>query len=308
MSALPPLTAVRAFEAVARHLSFTKAAEELGMTQAAVSYQIRILEERVGAPLFLRRPRQIALSETGARLAPDVAQAFETLRNAFASSRGRVEGMLAISSVPTFASHWLAANIGLFQLAHPDIAVRVESSAHLVDFGSEEFDAGIRATKVIPSGLVGHRLLKAEFAPMLSPRLVEEYQVREPADLLRVPQITPDDPWLCAWLQLLGVPTPKTVERPFSRLGSQNLEATAAVAGRGVAMLTPPFYAEEVAAGRLVQPFDTVGWDGHAYYFVYPEARRNSPKIRAFRDWVVPGTEALRARERSPDQPTSVPA
>ena len=100
MSTLPPLTALRAFEAVARHLSFTKAADELGMTQAAVSYQIKILEERVGAPLFLRKPRQIALSEAGARLAPDVNTAFELLRDAFAASRGRVEGLLSISSVP----------------------------------------------------------------------------------------------------------------------------------------------------------------------------------------------------------------
>jgi LysR family glycine cleavage system transcriptional activator len=297
MSTLPPLTAVRAFEAVARHLSFTRAADELGMTQAAVSYQIKILEERVGAPLFLRKPRQIALSEAGARLAPDVSAAFETLRNAFAASRGRVEGLLSLSSVPTFASHWLAANIGLFQLANPDIAVRVESSAHLVDFSGEEFDAGIRAASKLSPGLVGHLLLKAEFAPMLSPRLVEEYAVRQPVDLLRVPQITPDDPWLCAWLDLVGVPSPATPDRPFSRLGSQNLEAAAAIAGRGLAMLTPPFYADEVAAGRLVQPFPTTGWDGHGYYFVYPEARRNAPKIKAFRDWIVPATAPLRAQQ-----------
>ena len=294
MNTLPPLTAVRAFEAVARHLSFTKAAEELGMTQAAVSYQIRILEERVGAPLFLRKPRQIALGETGARLAPDVAQAFDILRNAFADSRGLVDGMLSITSVPTFASHWLAANIGLFQLANPEMAVRVESSAHLVDFGGEEFDVGIRATSKLQDGMVWHLLLKAEFAPMLSPKLVEEYQVREPADLLRVPQITPDDPWLCAWLELAGVSVPPTPDRPFSRLGSQNLEAAAAIAGRGVAMVTPAFYNDDVAGGRLVQPFDMTGWDGHGYYLVYPEARRNSPKIRAFRDWIIPATAGLR--------------
>lgn len=294
MSALPPLTAVRAFEAVARHLSFTKAAEELGMTQAAVSYQIKILEERVGAPLFLRRPRQIALSEAGARLAPDVSGAFELLRTAFAQSRGQVDGMLSISSVPTFASHWLAANIGLFQLANQDMAVRVESSPHLVDFSTEEFDVAIRATSRLQDGLAWHLLLKAEFAPMLSPRLVEEYQVREPSDLLRVPQITPDDPWLFAWLELAGVSVPPTPERPFSRLGSQNLEAAAAIAGRGVAMVTPAFYADDVASGRLVQPFEMTGWDGHGYYLTYPEARRNSPKIRAFRDWIVPATEGLR--------------
>ena len=295
---LPPLTAIRAFEATARHLSFTKAAAELGMTQAAVSYQIKLLEERVGATLFLRRPRQIALSEAGARLAPDVAQAFDILRNAFADSRSLIDGMLSITSVPTFASHWLAANIGLFQLANPEIAVRVESSAHVVDFGTEEFDVGIRATSKLQEGMVKHLLLKANFAPMLSPKLVEEYQIREPADLLRVPQITPDDPWLSSWLELAGVSMPPTPDRPFSRLSSQNLEVAAAVAGRGVAMVTPAFYGEEVATGRLVQPFDLVGWDGHGYYLVYPDGRRNSPKIKAFRDWILQATESLRMNEK----------
>jgi LysR family glycine cleavage system transcriptional activator len=299
MSALPPLTAVRAFEAVARHLSFTKAADELGMTQAAVSYQIKILEERVGAPLFLRKPRQIALSETGARLAPETAKAFDILRNAFADSLGRVESMLSISSVPTFASHWLAANIGLFQFAHPEMAVRLESSSQLVDFSTEEFDVGIRATSGPTPGLIAHELLRAEFAPMLSPKLVEEYQVREPRDLLRVPQITPDDPWLCKWLGLAGVPSDSTPTPPFSRLGSQGLEAAAAIAGRGVAMLTPQFYTGDIADGRLARPFELTGWDGHIYYLVYPEARRNSPKIKAFRDWLIPATESLRAQQRS---------
>ena len=304
MGMLPPLTAIRAFEAVARHLSFTKAAQELGMTQAAVSYQIRILEERVGAPLFLRKPRQIALSELGARLAPEVSAAFEKLRNAFAESRSRAEGMLAISTVPTFASRWLAANIGLFQLAHPEIAVRVDSDSRIVDFSQAEFDVAIRATEKIEPGLIGHALAKVEFAPMLTPQLVEQYQVREPADLFRVPWITADDPWLAAWLQLAGVTDVVVPDKPFMSLGSQQLEAAAVLAGRGVAMMTPLFYADEIAAGRLVQPFSTVGWEGHYYWFVYPEARRNWPKIKAFRDWIIKATAPLRALQQTgSDQP-----
>lgn len=299
MSALPPLTAVRAFEAVARHLSFTKAADELGMTQAAVSYQIRILEERVGAPLFLRRPRQIALSETGARLAPDVSEAFDKLRHAFAETRERTEGTLAVTVVPTFASRWLAANIGLFQLAHQDIAVRVDSSPDIIDFAQQDFDVAIRATNRIGPGLIGHELLKVEFAPMVHPALLDQYQVREPVDLLRLPQITPDDPWLPAWLQLFGVPNTVLEPRPFARLGTQMMEAAAVLAGRGVAMLTPPFYADEIAVGRIAQPFKPSGWDGHYYYLVYPEARRNWPKIKAFRDWIIPATAPLRALEQT---------
>jgi len=299
MSELPPLAAIRAFEAVARHLSFTRAAEELGMTQAAVSYQIKLLEERMGAPLFLRKPRRIELSEVGARLAPDVRSAFSTLRSAFAETRGRVEGALAISSIPTFATHWLAANVGLFQLAHPDIAVRIESSVELVDFAADPFDGAIRATNRVGPGLIGHELVKAEFTPMMSPALVEEYDIREPADLLRVPMISPDDHWLPAWFKMAGVEGDFDSVRSFARLRSQGLEAAAAMAGRGFAMLTAPFYADEIAAGRLVQPFEAVGWDGHAYYFVYPESRRNWPKIRAFRDWIVAATQPLRDRQRS---------
>ena len=299
MNALPPLTAVRAFEAVARHLSFTRAAAELGMSQAAVSYQIRILEERVGTPLFLRRPRQIALSETGARLAPEITRAFDMLRASFAETGERAEGMLSLTVTNTFATGWLASQIGQFQLGHPDIAVKIDTSNVLVDFTQEEFDAGIRATGHIPPGLIGHPLAKVEFAPMLHPSLIARYDIRQPADLLRVPQISPEDPWVPAWLEMAGVPAAAAPQKPFIGLGSQYLESRAAIAGSGVAMLTPLFYADEVAAGLLVQPFDLVGWVGHHYYFVYPESRRNWTKIRAFRDWIIAATAPLRALEQS---------
>lgn len=294
MSALPPLNAIRAFDAAARHLSFTKAAAELGMTQAAVSYQIKILEERVGSPLFLRKPRQIALSEMGTRLAPEVSRAFETLREAFAATAVRAEGLLSLTVVSTFASRWLAANVGLFQLGNPDIAVRIDSGNEVVDFSQSEFDAAIRATDRLGPGLIGHRLMKVQFAPMLHPRLVEQYDICRPADLLRVPALTADDPWLTAWLQLAGVPDIPTLPKSYVSLGTQYLEATAAMAGRGVAMMTPGFYVEDVAAGRLVQPFALTGWEGHYYWFCYPEGRRNQPKIRAFREWIIEATRSLR--------------
>lgn len=295
MTALPPLTAVRAFDAVARHLSFTKAADELGMTQAAVSYQIRILEERLGAPLFLRKPRQIALSELGARLAPEVHRAFQILHSTFADARGQADGTLSISSVPTFASHWLAQNIGLFQVGHPGIAVRLESGNRLVDFAAEEFDVAIRGTQQVPPGLCAHLLVRADFSPMLSPKLAESVGgVRKPVDLLKLPMVDADDPWFGLWFEAAGVKGYTPEQRPLSRLGSQALEAAAAIAGRGVAMLTPPLYGEELASGRLIQPFNILASDGFCYYLVYPEARRNASKIKAFRDWLLPATEHLR--------------
>ncbi|MGO1081029.1 LysR family transcriptional regulator, partial [Inquilinus sp. CA228] len=127
-SRLPPLAAVRAFEAAARHGSVTRAAEELGMTQAAVSYQIKVLEERIGAPLFLRKPRRIELTDLGRQFAPAVTQAFELLGAAYAAARGGARGTLVVSTLPTLAANWLARRLGRFQAAHPDLIVRIETS------------------------------------------------------------------------------------------------------------------------------------------------------------------------------------
>lgn len=291
---LPPLVAVRAFEAVARHLSFTRAAEELGMTQAAVSYQIKLLEERVGAPLFLRRHRQVVLTEMGARLAPDVTQAFELLRNRFAQLHDQVSGTLSIISLPTFASQWLAPNIGLFQIDHAHLAVRIETSADAVDFNRMDFDLAIIATKEIDPELVGHELLKAEFSPVMSPDFVARHGIRAPRDLLAAPKISPHDEWLAEWFGMVGLKYEPQLQGRGAILDSQIMEAAAAAAGRGFAMMTPAFFAHDFATGRLVQPFPEKGWEGLSYYLVYPHARRNWPKIRAFRDWIVTATAPLR--------------
>lgn len=295
MGDLPPLAAIRAFEAAARHLSFTKAGDELGMTQAAISYQIKLLEERIGASLFVRRPRQLALSEVGARLAPEVGRAFDLMRTAFADSRDKVDGTLSITTVPIFASHWLAQNVGLFQMQHPDIAVRLDASTHVVDFASGTIDLAIRGTDRVPAGLIGHLLTKADFSPMLSPALAASIGgVHEPADLLKLPLVDAADPWFAQWFAEAGVKNFKLGDKPASWLGTQSLEAVAAVAGRGVAMLTPAFYADDIATGRLIQPFPLQCWAGNSYYLMYPESRRNAPKIRAFRDWIIAATTFMR--------------
>lgn len=285
---LPPLSAIRAFEAAARHLSFTRAAGELGMTQAAVSYQIKVLEERVGTPLFLRRPRQVALTETGQRLAQAATDAFALIADAYAAARGEATGTLSITTVLTFASNWLARRLGSFQIAHPDIAVRIDTSSNLVDFAREDVDVGIRSGGGKWPGLVAHRLFPLKFTPMLSPSLAASIGgVKEPADLLRLPVLGAGDPWWGQWFAKAGVPSDSLAKRPDTRMGSQAYEATAAVAGQGVAILSPVFVVDELADGRLIQPFELVGDDGHAYWLVYSETRRNVPKIRAFRDWLL---------------------
>lgn len=293
---LPPLTAVRAFDAVARHLSFTKAGEELGMTQAAVSYQIKLLEERVGAPLFIRKPRQIALTDVGDKLAPEVRQAFEILRDAFADTRGEVDGLLSVTTVATFASQWLAQNLGLFQIAHPDIAVRLDSSSTMVDLLNDEFDIGIRT---IPGpqgkGLVSHLLVKADFTPLLSPALAQSIGgIHEPQDLLKLPILDPQDEWWEQWFTAAGVEGYSSQGRPLSVMGWQSLLGTAAAAGRGVTMLTPALFRDEIASGQLLQPFPLLASAGRGYYLVYPESRRNARKIKMFRDWILEATAYMR--------------
>ena len=285
---LPPLAAVRAFEAAARLGSFTRAADELGMTQAAVSYQIKLLEERLGVPLFLRLPRKVVPTEVGSRLSVTVTEAFDALHAAFAGLHEDAEGVLRISCLHTFASNWLAPRLGAFQLAHPRLAVRLETAGRMTDFAREEVDVGIRSGRGTWSGLELHRLFAVHFAPMCSPELLARYGPLDgPADLLRLPILSPHDPWWEQWFEQVGVATPGLADRAAIRLDSQQIEGSAALAGQGVAMLTPALWERELRVGLLVQPFDLVGDAGSSYWLVYPKARRSSPKLRAFRDWLL---------------------
>ncbi|MFD2207711.1 LysR substrate-binding domain-containing protein [Kiloniella antarctica] len=295
---LPPLSSLRVFEAAARHCSFTRASNELGMTQAAVSYQIKILEERVGAPLFLRRPRQVSLTETGERLAPAVSEAFEILREAFSIAEDSTQGMLSITTVSTFAVCFLAERIGKFQIKYEDLAVRLDTASYIIDFAREEFDLAIRAGKGDWPGLEKHLLIPAEFSPMLSPELADSVGgIKQPSDLFKLPFIDPGDPWWKIWFDAMETPSDELNCRPRNRMGTQILEAKAAEAGQGVAVLTPVFYREALNSGRLIQPFERVCCDDFGYWLVYPKARRNHPKIRKFRDWVLEEVKEHYARE-----------
>jgi len=296
---LPPLAAVRCFEAAARHRGFSRAAEELGMTQAAVSYQIKLIEERLGVALFLRGPRGVTLTDAGRRLAPAVTSAFAGLRAAFEDLSDAVDGILTISVVSTFASNWLVPRLGAFQRAFPGISVRLDVAAEIIDFARSEVDAGIRSGDGRWPGLVCHRLMPVHMTPMLSPRLIErEGPVATPADLLRLPLIDPGDPWWTDWFTAAGLAPPDLSQRTEMRLVTQHLAARAALAGHGVAILSPAFHEEELARGDLVQPFGLVHAAGSSYWLVYPEARRRSARIRAFRDWLA-GETAADAEGRS---------
>lgn len=285
---LPPLTAVRAFEAAARHQSFTRAADELGMTQAAVSYQVKLLEDRLGKPLFHRLPKKVELSETGRRLAPAVAAAFQNLHAAFAELKETDDAVLAVSAVHTFATNWLVPRLGAFQQLHPEIAVRIDLSGRNVDFTREEFDIGLRGGRGKWPGLVAHQLIPIAFTPLCSPDFLSRHGPwSTPADMLKAPRLDAHDEWWRIWCEAAGIPHAPPAAPSNVSLDVQSLLGTAAIAGQGVAMLMPAFFTGDIAAGRLVQPFSLMAVDDTGYWLVYPEGRKNVRKIRAFRDWIL---------------------
>ncbi len=287
MRSIPPLSAVRVFEAAARHENFTNAANELGMTQAAVSYQVKLLEERLGVPLFRRERRGVVLTEPGRRAAREVSSAFDTMDAAFAGLRAEDEGVLTISTTATFANTWLAWRLGGFQMRHPDMAVRLQTSDTVIDFASSDVDVAIRAGRGGWDGMAIDKLIDVDFTPMCSPAFLARHPLREPADLLGVAQISPDDEWWGHWLSEAGVDGSRRTSRGGIRLDSQAHDGHAAMGGQGVAMLTPFLWRNDLAEGRLMQPFAQVCTRGYGYWLVSPEHRRKVTKIKRFREWLI---------------------
>nr|WP_310523067.1 transcriptional regulator GcvA [Polymorphobacter sp.] len=286
MRDLPPLAAVRVFEAAARHGNFTRAAAELGMTQAAVSYQVRLLEDRLGAPLFHRDKGRVSLTEAGRRAAPLVTGAFDALGDAFAAARAETASVLTISAANTFAANWLAPRLGRFQLRHPGLAVRLDASDILTDFARDAADVGVRSSLRPPAGLHADHLFASIITPFASPDFLARHPLAVPADLLGVLRLTPDDAWWHLWFDAAGVVRGETPHGGL-QLDSQVIEGAAAIAGQGVALLNPRMWQGEIAAGRLIAPFALTATSGASFWLVCPEGRRNAPRIRQFRDWLL---------------------
>lgn len=292
---LPPLPAVRVFESAARLGSFSRAAEELAMTQAAVSYQIRQLEDRVGQPLFLRQPRGVLLTQAGRMFHHRAAEALELLRQGWAELRAPGSQELVISAITTFAALVLGPKLGLFQVAHPDITTRVDISSHYADLLAGDASVAIRAGRGDWPGLAQHLLFRSSYTPLLTPALVAQYgPLDSPEDLLRVPLVDPSDPAWAMWFRAAGVTPPQDVAEQNS-LGSQMLEMQAALAGHGACLLTPLYARDMIASGALVQPFEQVTEDDISVWLVYPETSRDLPAVAAFRDWLLAQVAELAA-------------
>lgn len=238
------------------------------------------------------------MTPLGARLLPALSGAFDALEAAFASHRQEDESLLTVSTTHTFANTWLAWTLGGFQMEHPDLAVRMTTSNELCDLRAGDADVAIRAGRGDWEGLEQHRLFESAFTPMASPECIAEVEGRlrralQPDDIPHQHLINPSDEWWQQWFSDNGVPTDEAVlRRPGVRLENQANEGHAAMAGQGFALLTPLLWKGDVAAGRLSVPFpERVSARGWAYWLVYPTERRMVPKLKRFREWLLPEME-----------------
>lgn len=282
------LSAVRVFEAAARRNGFTRAADELGMTQAAVSWQIKQLEAQLGRRLFERLPKEVRLTPSGERLARAAGEAMQRLRAALEELSEEQDGVLAVTALQSFAAQWLAPRLGAFQIAHPKIAVRVETSAGLRDLARENIDVGVRSGDGRWPGLEAARLFSSVLLPLCAPALKASLGgLADPADLVAAPRIGADRDW-ALWFEAAGVKPPSgDGHAPRLVADVQTFEIAAAIAGQGVALASPILFAADIAAGRLVKaspvPIRVFG----DYWVVCPSERARTQKVRAFREWLL---------------------
>ena len=287
---LPPLNALRVFEAAARHGSFTRAARELCVTQTAVSHQVRLLETHLGAALFARSPGKIELTHDGRAWAAALGDVFARLHAANRSLRAataRARPLVSVSVLPSFASRWLVPRLGRFFARQPDVDVRVSPSEQLVDFSRDGIDVGIRYGLGRYPGLVVDKLCDDAWVVVCAPTVLERARLRTAADLARVPLLRDDEPDVWAsWLARRGVRGVDPTRGP--ELSDSSMVVEAAVRGQGVALARLALCADELATGRLVRPFPRLKPEptGRAYYLAIPAASLQRPEVAAFRDWV----------------------
>jgi LysR family glycine cleavage system transcriptional activator len=282
-----PLSAIRVFEAAARLKSFTRAADELGVTQAAVSWQVKALEQQLDHPLFNRLPREVTLTAAGERLSRVATEALSMLRSAVSDLVETEEGVLSITTVQSLGGQWLAPRLGGFQIAHPRIAVRIEASGRVIDLQREGVDIALRGGHGKWPGMTSHFLIPAVQTPMCTPEFLKQVGgVAWPADLLQLPRIGIAREW-AEWFQAAGATVTDDLSTPRMTSDAQAMEVASAMAGSGVALGSPIFFARELAEGRLVMPFDVVARYTGGYWLAYPSERARLRKIAAFRDWVL---------------------
>lgn len=297
---LPPLNALKAFEAAARHESFTRAAEELCVTQGAVSQQVKALERELGLKLFNREPQRLVITGAGRDYLIVVRDALDRLTAGTEQLLQRQSaGILTVSTSPNFASKWLVHRLGRFAELHPSINLRVSATLHHVDFAREDVDVAVRHSDGNLPGFDVTRLWTEELFPVCSPALMEGRQaLRAPADLAQHTLLHLDSrqDW-AKWLDAAGVRNIDLTRGPVLNQASMVIDA--AVDGQGVALARTALAARDLISGRLLRPFPLALPVPYAYWIVCPKATAKLPKIVTFREWLLAeaAEDAQRLRE-----------
>jgi LysR family transcriptional regulator of beta-lactamase len=279
-----PLNALRAFEASARHRSFTKAAQELFVTQAAISHQVKGLEDRLGVKLFHRGPRGLMLSDEGVALLPALSESFDRIGRLLERFQdGRLREVLTVSAVGTFAVGWLLPRLKIFREAHPYVDLRLLTNNNRADLAAEGLDAAILYGDGIWPGAESAHLLDAPLSPLCIPEIAAQFT--HPADLARQTLLrsyrVQDWP---AWCEAAGLPEPIAAHGPVFDASLTMVQA--ALGGEGVALAPPDMFTRDLDEGRLVQPFPITVRIG-AYYLASVRGKPDTPALASFRAWLA---------------------
>ncbi|WP_299871619.1 transcriptional regulator GcvA [uncultured Sulfitobacter sp.] len=287
---LPPLTALRAFDAAARHMSFAKAAAELSVTPAALSFQIKSLEAHLGAPLFRRLNRAVELTDAGRALAPDAQAGFETLTNGWrAAQRTQDHQSLTVTAGPAFTAKWLAPRLYDFAQEHPEIELRFSASLRRMDFMRDDIDVAIRFGYGPDPGLYSLPLAKEWVTPVMLPEMAARFPTPESlvdAVLIideSIDFLDPPTDW-AAWARGIGI-APLVPAGP--RFSQADHAMDAALAGIGVALGRRALVIKDLAEGRLVAPYGKALQTGARFRFLCPEGAETRPQIAAFQEWIL---------------------
>ncbi len=286
---VPPADALIAFECAARHSSFTRAAEELHLTQGAISKQVRHLEDRLGVELFRRVRQRIVLTDAGRLYLHDIRGALDDLTAATRQvmSYAGSEDVLNLAVLPTFGTRWLAPRLAEFQRLHPSAGLNMSVRLQPFDFETEPFDGAIHHGDPVWAGAIAEPLFAEEVIPVASRAFRDRYGVRSPEDLVSVPRLqlsTRPLAWK-QWFDVAGVDTDSAFQG--ARFEQFVMISEAAIHHAGAALVPKFFVQEELASGRLVRLFDISLAQQSAYYFVYPENRTLRPVVSNFRSWLM---------------------
>ncbi len=289
---LPQLNALKAFEAAARHESFTRAASELNVTQGAISHQVKALEADLGVTLFHRKYQRLELTAAGRAYFPVLRDVFDRIAAGTGQLLERRQGaILNVTTSPNFAAKWLVHKLGSFAAAHPDIDLRISASLHHVDFAGDEFDMAIRHSEGDEAGLESVPLFREQLFPVCSPKLLEGANPpRTPDDLTAHTLLHLDsrDDWK-KWLRTAGADSAAPSRGPIFNQASMVLDA--AVDGQGIALARTGLAVHDLLAGRLVRPFVKTLPVNYGYYIVYPKALGALRRVIKFRQWVLAEAE-----------------